>query len=131
MKTWKIILLLLPLIMAGTLCTSDPAPIAKATVEGKEYPVYAFFEDIKPVSVVNPEYPFRARNEGRGGETLVGAVVNEKGRVSQTFVAKSDAGEDIQQAACAAVKKWRFPKLKQGGQPVAYVLYVPIVLNSQ
>ena len=115
--------------MFTALNAADPAPISKAVVDGKEYPVYAYFKDVKPVSVENPVYPYQASQERRGGDTLVGAVVGEKGKVISTFVAKSTAGKDIQQAVCAAVRQWKFPKLKDGERPIAYVLFIPLSMN--
>jgi outer membrane biosynthesis protein TonB len=44
-------------------------------------------------------------------------------------VAKSTGDKDIQNAACAAVKQWRFPKLKDADKPIAYVLFIPILMS--
>lgn len=122
-------LLLVLLMLASGLYADSPAPISRVVVNGKEYPVYAYFKDVKPVSATNPLYPYRAKHEARGGETLIGAVVGEKGQVVATFVAKSTAGKDIQQAVCSAVKQWKFPKLKDGEKPIPYVLFVPMVMK--
>jgi TonB family protein len=127
----KIRLLLLCCIFTSALYAADPAPVSKVVVDGKVYPVYTYFKDVKPISVENPVYPYRASQEGRGGDTLVGAVVGEKGKVLSTFVAKSTAEKDIQQAVCAAVKQWKFPKLKDGDKPIAYVVFVPLSMSPQ
>lgn len=131
----KIQLIIASVVLAGfSACTSTPTPnqgavISRVAVEGVEYPVYAYFKDVKAVSFANPVYPYRAKQERRGGETLVGAVVGEKGKVVTTFVAKSTGAGDIQQAACDAVKQWKFPKLKIDDKPIRYVLFVPVVMN--
>jgi TonB family protein len=122
-------LLVIFLTTAAGAFAASPTPISKVVVDGKEYPVYAYFKDVKAESRENPVYPARAKQEGRGGDTLVGAVIGEKGKVSSTFVAKSTADRDIQQAACAAVKQWKFPKLKDADKPITYVLFILISMN--
>lgn len=124
----KLLLIMALVITAGT-CAASPTPISKVLVDGKEYPVYEYFKDVKAESRENPVYPFRAKQEGRGGDTLVGTLVGEKGKVLSTFVAKSTAGQDIQQAVCAAVRQWKFPKLKDADKPIAYVLFIPISMS--
>lgn len=127
----KPILLLFCLCASLIIAAPPPSPISRIVVDGVEYPVYAYFKDVKALSAVSVPYPYRARKEGRGGDTLVGAVVSEKGEVIATFVAKSTGAEDIQQAARDAVKKWKFPKLTTDDKPTRYVLFVPIIMNLE
>src|SRR5664280_1223470 len=114
----KLRLLLSCGIFASALYAADPAPIGKVKVDGKEYPVFAYPRDVKPISVENPLYPYRAKEDGREGDTLIGALVGVKGRVLATFVVKSNASEDLRQSCCAAVERWTFPKLKDGSKPI-------------
>jgi TonB family protein len=69
--------------------------------------------------------------EGRGGDVLVAALVGEKGKVTATYVAKASAQRDLQQAACDAIRQWRFPKLEDGGKPISYVLFIPMTLSPE
>jgi TonB family protein len=102
-----------------------------AIVDEKSYPVYEFITEVKPTSMVNPVYPSAAKEEKRGGRISVGTLVDEKGKVQTTFIHKSDAAADLEDAARAAVAKWRFPKQKDGGQSIKYVVFVPIIMTPQ
>lgn len=125
----KILLCIISLAITSVAYAASPKPVSKVVVEGTEYPVYEYYTGVKAQKQKSPVYPHKARQEGRGGHTLVGAVVDEKGKIAATFVAKSTADEDIQQAACAAVKQWRFPKLKEAEKPISYVVFVPILMS--
>ena len=110
---------------------SDVAARDLAIVDEVSYPVYDLFREVKPTSMVNPVYPASAKEEKRGGRVLVGALVDEKGKVQVTFISKSDAAPDIEQAARVAVAKWRFPKQKEADQVIKYVVFVPIQMTPQ
>lgn len=126
MKYLALILLLLP----SSLLAADSAKRPTLVVDGDTYQVYNCFSDVRPSRTVNPICPKSARDERRGGEVLVGALVDAKGKVTKTFVVKAVAKPDIQEAARNAVGKWRFPKQRGSGDPASYVVLVPIMLAS-
>jgi TonB family protein len=125
----KTLLLGLALALSSLVSSAASEGRELANVDGQSYPVYRYVFEVKPTSRSNPVYPKKARDEGRGGETLVGAIVNEKGRVVRAFVDKATGAADIQEAARAAVAQWKFPKLEKGGAPISYLVYVPIAMN--
>jgi TonB family protein len=118
-------------LVSALCCLAEEPPRQKVKIGDKIYPAYQCFKEVKPLSVENPIYPSSAKNDGRGGEVLVGAVVNEKGKVTGTFVAKSTAGRDIQHAVRMAVAHWRFPKIKDRDAVISYVVFVPVTMRPQ
>ncbi|HWA28162.1 MAG TPA: energy transducer TonB [Lacunisphaera sp.] len=101
----------------------------RVKVDDSIYPVYQFNLEVKPTRTVPPALPPDAYQAGRGGFVLVGALVNEKGRVASTFVAKSTADRDIQHACRLAVGQWRFPKITEGDTVINYVVFIPLELK--
>lgn len=87
----KTLLLILSLTVVPVAYAVSPAPVSKVVVEGTEYPVYEYYTGVKAQKQKTPVYPHKAKQEGRGGHTLVGAVVDEKGKIAATFVAKATA----------------------------------------
>ena len=124
----KSIFVLFCLCVSLVVAEPPPSPISKVVVDGVVYPVYAYPKDVKAVSRTPPNYPYRAVQEGRGGEILVGAVVGQKGQVIATFIAKSTGAIDLQRAVRVAVKKWKFPTLKVDDKPIEYVLFIPLTM---
>lgn len=124
-------LIVLAMFAASVLCAEEPAPRQKVVVDGKTFPVYEFVKEVKPTKVENPVYPAGSHNDGKGGVARVGAVVDEKGRVTATFIAQADAPPDIQRAARTAVSRWRFPVMKEGDAAIAYVVFVPIAMRPK
>ena len=72
-----------------------------------------------PVATVLPPYPPLAR---ASGVVLVEARVDRAGVVIETTVRRSAPPFD--EAACAAVRQWRFRPAVAGGQAVSSVAYV-------
>ena len=106
---------------------TPPVPVDRVAVDGKEYPVY-YILDVKK-DTPPPAFPPRAREEGRGGSTEVGAIVGENGRVKGAFIKSSDADKDIQHAVVAAVRRWRFQRIKVDGAPISYVVFVTVEMR--
>ena len=64
------------------------------------------------VSAVQPKYPSSARNAGVEGVVGVKMLVNASGKVEEAFVVRSSGNADLDEAAVAAVYKWRFSPAK-------------------
>jgi hypothetical protein len=45
--------------------------------------------------------------------------------------ARAATAMDIQKAVWAAVRRWKFPKLKDADKPIAYVVFVPVSMSPQ
>ncbi|MBI5645979.1 MAG: energy transducer TonB [Ignavibacteriae bacterium] len=69
-------------------------------------------------------YPPQALKDGTEGTVYVQAVITEKGRVQSTTVLKTEA-EVLNDAACAAVKNWRFTPATKDGKNVAATVTIP------
>jgi len=84
--------------------------------------------DVTPPAVstrVEAEYPPAAAAERRGGSVILTVVVDATGAVTDVQVAES-AGADLDAAALAAVKQWKFTPASRAGQPIAAKIRVPI-----
>jgi protein TonB len=75
---------------------------------------------------VQPNYPDSARRRGIEGTTLLKIRVSDQGEVVEVLVDQSAGHDDLDQAAIAAVKKWRFEPARKGNQPVASWAKLPV-----
>ena len=64
------------------------------------------------VSAAQPKYPSSARNSGVEGVVGVKMLVNASGKVEEAFVVRSSGNAALDEAAVAAVYKWRFSPAK-------------------
>lgn len=64
------------------------------------------------VSAPQPKYPSSARNAGVEGIVGVKMLVNTDGKVEEAFVVRSSGNGALDEAAVAAVYKWRFNAAK-------------------
>lgn len=64
------------------------------------------------VSAVQPKYPSSARSAGIEGVVGVKMLVNSSGKVENAFVVRSSGNAALDEAALAAVYKWRFSPAK-------------------
>lgn len=64
------------------------------------------------VSAAQPKYPSSARNAGVEGVVGVKMLVNASGKVEEAFVVRSSGNAALDEAAVAAVYKWRFSPAK-------------------
>lgn len=83
--------------------------------------------DVNPIPVKTPppEFPLQMRRDGLSGVVAVSVVIDETGSVVSATVAKTtDAG--FNEAAMAAVKKWKFKPAQKDGVAVKIKVTVPI-----
>lgn len=75
-----------------------------------------------------PQYPFDLRRAGISGEALIEFTVNVTGRVENAFVVRAT---DIRlaEAALAAVNQWTFRAGTLNGEPIPFVMQIPIVFT--
>ena len=64
------------------------------------------------VSAVQPKYPSSARSAGVEGVVGVKMLVNASGKVEEAYVVRSSGNAALDEAAVAAVYKWRFSPAK-------------------
>ena len=75
---------------------------------------------------VNPVYPKSARQYDFVGTVNVVAVVDERGDVADVFVLQSSATHDLNAAALAAVRRWKFKAGTKGGVSVQGGFLIPV-----
>jgi protein TonB len=72
-----------------------------------------------------PAYPARARALGIEGTTLLSVHISDRGRVTEVVVKKSAGHPDLDQAATAAVLRWRFEPARRGDDAVGMWVQIP------
>lgn len=73
-----------------------------------------------------PNYPASARSLGIQGTTLLSILVADDGRVTDVVVKQSAGHPDLDQAAAAAVRRWRFEPARRGSEAVAMWVLLPV-----
>ena len=73
-----------------------------------------------------PEYPDRARREGKEGRVVLRVLVDEQGKSKSVAVNDSSGSESLDRAAAEAIKLWRFSPARYGGKLVESWVKVPI-----
>ncbi len=73
-----------------------------------------------------PRYPAMSKRLGETGEALVRVRVQPDGSVSDIRLEKTSGFERLDQAALAAVRRWRFAPARQGENAVAAWALVPV-----
>ena len=76
-----------------------------------------------------PEYPDRARREGKEGTVLVRVLVDEQGRSKMVELSRSSGFEPLDKAASDAIRHWRFSPARYGEKPVESWVTIPIVFR--
>ncbi len=78
-----------------------------------------------------PRYPPLARRMRQQGKVLLRVLVNAGGTAAKIEVRQSSGSEMLDEAALDAVKRWRFVPARQGSDPVAAWVIVPITFTLQ
>ena len=73
-----------------------------------------------------PPYPGISRRMGEEGEVRLRVHVDPAGNAQQIEIARSSGFPRLDQAALDTVKQWRFIPARQGEQPIAAWVIVPI-----
>jgi protein TonB len=74
-----------------------------------------------------PAYPPLSKRRGEKGRVVLRVFVSREGTAQQVELRTSSGFEQLDQAAMAAVRQWRFVPAKQGDQAVAAWVLVPIL----
>jgi len=78
-----------------------------------------------------PTYPAMARRMGQQGKVVLRVFVNPGGAAAQVEVRASSGSNLLDNAALEAVRRWRFVPARQGNQPVAAWVLIPITFTLQ
>lgn len=78
-----------------------------------------------------PDYPKVSRALGEQGRVMLRVLVNKSGEASHVSLDQSSGYPRLNEAALAAVQKWRFIPPQRNGAPVASWVYVPLVFSLE
>lgn len=76
-----------------------------------------------------PVYPVMARRLGEEGKVMLRVYVTPEGTAGEVRVQSSSGSPMFDEAAIEAVRQWRFVPARQGDNPVAAWVQVPIVFR--
>jgi periplasmic protein TonB len=102
-----------PVTPVAEVAVPESASAISATPSGG-----AVAQDLKTSSRVEPIYPPASRRAGEEGTVRVKVLVDERGRPSQVQVAQSSGFPKLDEAAIAAVRKWKFVAATDGNKSV-------------
>lgn len=83
-------------------------------------------QEPKIIRMIQPRYPFDAKQKGINGKVLLRFVVSADGTVVEPHVVKSEPENVFDQAALDAVIKYKFRPAKKGGKAVDCIVKLPI-----
>jgi len=86
---------------------------------------------LRPRYNPRPDYPPDAKSAGQQGVVMISVEVDSSGAPSSVQVSRSSGFPRLDEAAVAAVRRWRFEPSRIGGIPVAGRAEVPIRFNLQ
>ncbi len=116
-----------PVSQPAVVATSAPvAPVAR--------PSTVTVSDLSTtmISAVPPRYPVESRRLKEEGTVVLLLTVGVDGKVADIRVSRSSGSDRLDNAALAAVKKWRWSPTLRGGQPVPVqgIVEIPFVLKK-
>jgi len=76
-----------------------------------------------------PVYPPLSRRVGEQGKVMLRVLVSAKGTADTVELRASSGSSRLDDAALESVKHWRFVPARQGDQPVAAWVLVPITFS--
>lgn len=103
---------------------AEPAPVPPSTPEPQATPVVDLGE-LMTEEAPRPVYPRRAWEQGIGGTVVLLALVKADGTVEACEVESSSGHELLDEAARAALKRWRFRPRIVGGRARPFTVRVP------
>ncbi len=109
--------------------TAPPAPAPPAPVKAAPVTPPNFNADY--LNNPAPAYPAIARRQGHQGKVVLRVFVNAAGGADQVEVRSSSGYSTLDQAALNAVRRWRFVPARQGDQPVAAWVLVPLTFTLE
>jgi len=91
-------------------------------------PEKADYEPPKLIRSVAPVYPAGAKKRGIIGSVSIGVVIDESGAIADAKILES-SNTELNEAAIAAVRQWRFTGAKKDGKPIRVYYTIPIVFQ--
>lgn len=91
---------------AGPLTAPAPPELPAAGTEAPATPLV----EVATRRTPPPTYPESARREGRSGTVAIELILDERGRVRTAEIVETSGHDDLDDAALAAVRRWRFER---------------------
>jgi periplasmic protein TonB len=107
----------LPIETEVVVPPSDTAPTAREV--SPQPPAAASFQELQTRQRIDPTYPPASRRAGEEGTVRLRVLVDERGRPSDVQVAQGSGFSRLDDAAVAAVRRWRFEAARNGGSAVS------------
>lgn len=109
-----------------------PAPVPPAATASAPPKIATADLGLRLLSAPSPRYPFDARRRREQGEVRLTVLLDTDGRVKSISVARSSGSERLDEAALAAVRRWRWSPIIEAGVPVMVrgEVTVPFVIES-
>ena len=85
--------------------------------------------DVKYLHTPKPDYPPAARRRGLEGTVLLRVLVNPEGAAGETRLIGPSGTDSLDQAALAAVQRWRFVPAREGAVAIAHWVDIPITFR--
>lgn len=125
-----------PVLVAETPAPAQavavPAPKADSQVQAvAPAPVVAPSFNAAYLQNPPPAYPLMSRRRGEKGTVMLRVYVSAQGEAESVQVRTSSGYASLDTAALEAVRRWRFVPARQGTQPVAAFVIVPIVFSLE
>lgn len=110
----------------------DPAPMMEAAPsQAAPQAMGGPMQELKATQRVEPAYPAVSRRLGEEGVVQLRVLVDAQGRPKQVAVDGTSGHARLDQAAIAAVKRWRFQPAMSGSGPVESWSRVNITFRLQ
>lgn len=132
----------LPPVSQPVVAATEPPPAPVAAAPAAPKAAAATGAGSGPVSVANlntnllsgtpPAYPMASRRKREQGTVVLRLVISEDGRVADVAVHRSSGYPALDQAAVAAVRKWRWSPTMRDGRavPITGLVQIPFVLKE-
>lgn len=109
-----------------------PAPVVAAPAQAEAAaPVVAARFDAAYLRNPPPAYPALSRSNGESGRVLLRVRVSAKGEPESVELAAGSGHARLDEAALAAVRRWRFVPARQGERAIAATVTVPIIFKLE
>jgi protein TonB len=112
-----------PAVVAGVVAAAVPAAAAAPILPPSFHAAY--------LDNPKPSYPPAARRRGLQGETRLEVLVAANGLPQEVKIARSSGNDELDDAAQAAVKRWRFVPARRGEEKVDGWVEVPIAFRLE
>ncbi len=105
--------------------TPQPEPVALPSIQAPA-PITAARFDADYLQNPKPAYPPMSRRLGEEGKVVLRVRVSTQGMPLSIEVSKSSGFPRLDEAARAAVERWRFVSARQGNEPIEASVLVPL-----